>query len=638
MHLDTTRQIRRIVSVLFGLVALLALTSFGRHPLKATLDNSHVAIMTWAAAQPLQFGRDIISTYGPLGHLVTAIYSPKLFLPELAAHIAINIFYIIMLFVASSKLRPVRRWAFLVGSIVVASQNYQAMYLFMLVVMAWLAFAAPNRNRVLLVAALSFAAMASLIKGTFLFFVLAVMILGLGYLALRRELRLLIVTSLSFAIAFLTAWLVAGQHVSGILDYVSFSLEVIRGYPEAMSLAPRPAILAAGIAAFAAAGIQIAVALIRHRYEPPAWFISFVLVGALFLAWKLSYSRADAHTIELFYYGIIAMLALPIFYSQPPTPMARIFDWTGIIIMSACAIFVIRDQTSLSPARICRHILERVNSNITAITHPAAARGECEAVFRRDVQALQLPQIRQTIGEATVDVFGYEQAIAIANDLNYTPRPVAQGYAAGTHALIKINAAFYRSSRAPEFVIFKLQTIDSRVPTMDDAEALLLVAQNYRPILAENGYTLLQRQKGTALSNNEVKTREAGESAVGASISIPRGMIWCQLEVRQTLLGALITFLYQPPSVWVEFGSATRQLPHQRIVPMPAANGFLINPLLRSDRDFVEFVTGNYQELEISTLKILPSAKAKGLMRSQVRYRFSEVTMPNANENSALSQ
>ena len=308
-----------------------------------------------------------------------------------------------------------------------------------------------------------------------------------------------------------------------------------------------------------------------------------ILFAALFLTWKLSYSRADAHTIELFLYGIIAVLALPVFYSQPATGKARIFDWTGIIIMSACGLFVLRDQISLSPVRVCRQILARVNSNVSALMHPGTAREKCEAALRRDMEPLQLPQIRQTVGQATVDVFGYEQAIAIANNLNYAPRPVAQGYSAHTPALIKINSAFYRSSRAPEYVIFKLETIDARVPTLDDAETLLLVAQSYRPVLVENGYTLLQRRKGAGLSNNEAKAGDAGECVIGRSISIPRGVTWCQLNVHETFLGALISFLYQPPQMWLKFESPTRQLPRQRIVPMPAANGFLINPLLQSD-------------------------------------------------------
>ena len=78
------RRTKLIVTVLFGLAALFYLPLFKKDPLAATLDNSWVAVITWAAEKPLQFGRDIIFTYGPLGHLMYAIYLPRLFVPEIA--------------------------------------------------------------------------------------------------------------------------------------------------------------------------------------------------------------------------------------------------------------------------------------------------------------------------------------------------------------------------------------------------------------------------------------------------------------------------------------------------------------------------------------------------------------------------
>jgi hypothetical protein len=636
MHVAITRWIRRLAPVLFGLVLLLALTNLDRHPLTATLDSSHVAIGTFAAAKPLQFGRDIIFTYGPLGHLVNAIYSPKLFGPELAANIAINILFVIILWLFASKLPPLRRVAFLLVSFLAGFYSFPAMVLLMLVAAAWLAFAAPNQNRILLVSTIAFAAMATLIKGTFLFFAVALMTFGIIYLALRRETKLLLLTSLSFAIAFLASWFLSGQQFSGIPSYLSSSLEVMKGFPAAMTLVPRPAILVAGVIGLLFASIQIADALIRNRSEPRAWFISLVLWVALFLVWKSSYTRADAHTVELFYYGIAAVLALPIFYSRPALGAARILDWAIIVIVSACGIFVIRDQTSISPSQVCRDISRRMTLSIAAIAHPGSVREKCAAALRRDVEALQLPQIKQAIGQATVDVFGYEQAIAVANDLNYTPRSTPQGFSAFTAPLVKINSAFYTSAQAPEYVIFKLETLDSRFAPSDDAETLLLLAEDYRPVLVENGYTLLRRQKDAGPISNQSKIGSAGESSVGRSISVPRGVIWCELSVRETFLGALISFLYQPPQIWVEFETTTRQLTRQRIVPGPAANGFLINPFLQSDRDFVDLVNGNHGRLEIQALKVLPSSTA--LLHPDVRYRFSEIIMSDAGEKSPISR
>lgn len=634
MYLATARHIRRLMPVLFILALALSLTIPYRHPLTATLDSSHVAIETWAAAKPLQFGRDIILTYGPLGHLVNGIYSEKLFTSELAANIAINILYAVVLLVLSSKLPFARRLAFLLASFLAAFHSFQAMTLIMLVAMAWFAFAAPPQNRFLVVATLAFAGVGCLIKGTFLFFAATVMILGVIHLAFRRDLKQLLVAFATFTIAFLASWFLTGQYFSTIPAYLWSSLEVIRGYPAAMSLIPRPAILVAGIVGFLFAGLQVAGALVRHRSESRAWFMSIILCTALFLVWKLGYSRADAHTLELFYYGMTAVLALPIFYSRPAVGAARIVDWTAVAVMLACGIFVVRDQTSTSPLQISRQVYERLGLNLKAFVHPGSMRERCATAFHRDAQALQLPQIKQAIGGAAVDIFGYEQAIAIANDFNYTPRPTAQGFAAFTVPLIKLNSAFYRSARAPEYVIFKLETLDSRLPSTDDAETLLFLAKHYRPVLAENGYTLLRREKEPGPMEGR-KFSESGTSLIDRSISVPEGVTWCELRVHETFIGSLISFIYQPPQIWIEFENAGKQFKRLRIIPGPAANGFLINPLLQSDRDFVEFVGGNLQGREIKAFKVVsPSA---GRLRSEIDYRFSEITMAGGEKSTGGS-
>jgi hypothetical protein len=62
-----------IVTALFGLMALFYLPLFRIESLAATMDNSWIAVITGAAAKPLQFERQIIFTPGPLGHLMDAI-------------------------------------------------------------------------------------------------------------------------------------------------------------------------------------------------------------------------------------------------------------------------------------------------------------------------------------------------------------------------------------------------------------------------------------------------------------------------------------------------------------------------------------------------------------------------------------
>jgi len=617
---------RILVAAFLGAIAVLYLTPLHVPLPDSKLDTSWRWVINWAAAKPLQFGQDIIFTYGPLGHLLRDIYIPKLFLPNFVARTSINILFLVMLFVLSARLRVLRRIGFVLISILVAFYNMFAAYLFMIVVAAWLAFAAPDYNRVLLILGLVFMAVASLMKETYLILAFTIILLGLIYLIWRRDLNTFALAFLAFTSAFIAAWLFAGQRLSGIPAFFWSSFDIIRGYNSAMSTGPQPTVLALGLAGLILGNLQIAAALVRCRHERGAWFTSLLLAMALFSAWKLGYTRADgAHTTQFFLYGVMAVVALPIFYVKQTRTTARFVDYPTVIVTLACCVFVMHDQIKMSFSNIFLDARNRVAMNLKFIVHPASVRARFEQEYEQYVRAFVLPQIERIVGQDTTDVFGREQAVAICNHLNYTPRPIFQGYSVYTPFLSKTNASFYRSARAPKWVIFKLQTIDARIPALDDADSLLVLAVDYYPVLTENGYTLLER-KPDAPRSSEFRMVSAGEVALGDSISVPRGAIWCQLQVRETLLGKVIGFLFQLPKIRIEFEGLKDRLPPYRVVPLMAANGFLINPLLQTDLDFLNFLNGDYQEMEIRAVKIQPPVGAKKwFFQPRVTYRFSEI-------------
>lgn len=624
----------RIILVFLGLIAALCLAEFRKHPLQPTLDSSWAAVLTYAAARHLQFGRDIIFSYGPLGHLIQSIYSSKLFLTEVAANVAISVSYVAMLFVLSSRLGPTRRLCFVVGACFGALLSWQTMFQFFIVMSGWVAFEAGRPNRLLLIPALLFVAIAALVKATLLFFALLIVSCGLINLALRRNLGRFVLTFVLFTLLLLATWCLAGQNISNIPSYIASSFEILRGYSSAMSLPPRPIILALGVAAFVVAALQIASALVRHRNAQAAWYISIILFAALFLAWKLGFTRADAHTLDFFSYAVVSVLAIPVFYSGPATGKARAFDWTLILVVILCALFATRDQIAGPTTAIGPYLRDRLARNITTLLNLGRVSREYAESMRRDAKPLELPHIKELVGHDRVDVFGVEQAVAIANDLNYVPRPVFQPYTVYTPALVRINSQFYRSSRAPEYVIFKLTPIDSHAPAMEDPDVFLFLAQHYRPVLAENGYSLLRHEKETFSRLSEGKTPgPTGKSQLDQAVSVPSGTIWGELSIRRTFFGTLVGFLYQLPEVWIEFGREGRPPLRQRMIPALAAHGFLINPMLLNDQDFLEFARGNADTGQVQTATVRSSADLKWLIKREINYRFSEVASSPRDEN-----
>jgi hypothetical protein len=195
-----------------------------------------------------------------------------------------------------------------------------------------------------------------------------------------------------------------------------------------------------------------------------------------------------------------------------------------------------------------------------------------------------LPLVRAEVRQQTIDVLGYEQGIALLNDLNYTPRPVFQGYSAYTPALIKANTEFYSSVHAPDYVLFKYQTIDNRYPALDDAGVLKQLLFNYKPLFDEKNYSLWKRIQSAKpiLSASTLSESLAFDS----ERALPAGEqpLWLQLDIRQSLLGRALNLVYKPPLVTIRVTDGFGQRTSHRLIPSMSLSGFIINPYLKTSR------------------------------------------------------
>ena len=620
----TRQHLKRGAAFLLAALALCYLTDFGKAPVTASLDQSWIAVIAWAAKKPLQFGRDIIFTNGPLGYVLYPTNLALIYWPAFALKLAINSLLVAMLFILSETLHLLRRVALILTALVATYHNSQTSYVLMVVLAGWQIFAAPRPRRILQIASVGFLAVALLMKGTLLFLALFVVIEGWVVLAWRRKWNALAFTFAGFVTAFLGSWLLARQNFSNIPRYFATSWNLMQGYGEAMSIPPQATILAAGLTIMAFMSAQIVSALVHHPHERSAWFISLALMVALFLVWRMSFTRADIHTVQLSFYGIPAVLALPMLFRDGPCRIPPKIDYATLIVVLVCGGYVIHQATHFTPVLAYREAQHRLASTFVALVSPAQTYRKVVAASETEARNLALPQIRNAVGRSTVDVFGYEQAVAIANNLNYTPRPGIQSYCATTARLIKANAAFYRSARAPQYAICKLQTIDGHIPALDDAEALLILLADYEPVLAENRYTLLRRIEKPA--RVDIEPIRSGEAGFNESIPVPEGIVWCRLHLRPTLLGRLAAFVYQLPPVTVTVQPAKDTPATYRLIREPAAEGFLLNPFLTSDRTTVDFQDRKIGEA-IEAVAIGCSGRSNWLMKPRVSYEFAQVTI-----------
>jgi hypothetical protein len=110
-----------------------------------------------------------------------------------------------------------------------------------------------------------------------------------------------------------------------------------------------------------------------------------------------------------------------------------------------------------------------------------------------------------------MDVLDYDQTIAIYNKLNYQPQPVFQNYSTYTPALTQLNANFYHSDHAPNFVLLKMISIDEHLPIMNDSTAFYLITHHYKYVHTEKSFQLWQKTGEPLTANttpHQLETRD----------------------------------------------------------------------------------------------------------------------------------
>lgn len=618
---------RVLVCMLWALPAWVLLLRLDKFPLIPEPEVSWVAVMTAAAAGHWQFGKDIIFTYGPLAPLAYSTYSGQIYTLFFVTELLTKAAYVGLIFRLSQRLPLLRRVAFIVTVIFVSFLSWQAADLLAVAGVGVVLCSHARTDRRLGLPLLALPAVLALVKATFLFYSLAMLgAVSLCWL-LQKDWRRAVVAVGTFGLFFGGGWVLLGQHLSNLPAYLRGSLEITGGFTQAMSLPAQPAPLVLSLLAAAMLGSQSVLLLWRGRSSWRTNLPMFLLLGAgLLMAWKQAFVRADEHVIDWSYYAMAAVVAAPAFFIGQRTRGA-LTHWTCILAVIGLSCAAVQRQNPQRLQTDLANLPTRWKENLHVVLHPRedAAAARQQVVESR--QAYAMPLIRNAVGSRSVDVFCEEQAVAILNGLPYAPRPSFEGYSTYTPYLAGLNDNYYRSPGAPEYVIYKEQIIDGRLATSEESSLLLRLARDYEPVQVERGYLLFKRgaTPDNSLDPAAFPQVSSGVTKVGQALPLPPDTpLWCQLDMRENLLGKLMNFLYQEPPVSLELTSAKGGTIRRRVIPEMARIGFLINPVPESEHDFLLFAAGEPLEA-VQSIRVIADRWWQRLFQRRIGYRFCRV-------------
>lgn len=574
----------------FTLVFVSAFFLSGTRQPPMELDPSWHAALEYATAHHLQFGTQIVFTFGPLGFLSTRTSLGHL----VGARVAFAFFWSALVALAATavakRLPAWVRYALLAWLVVCTlSAGFDQTGFFVMACGTLLLLTDNPKQRWQAPIYVFAFIVLSLIKTSFLTAAIGSLALVVFCWTGQRKALRAFVLALATPAGLAACWMALGQSPSHLAPWFRHGLELQSGYSSAMNLVPKTSVLCAALTALALFVGAFIATIVRTRRGLPTWAVLITLAQYVFIAWKEGFTRSgDWHTFVFLWFlplGV-AFLFLVDLPSAPPASHRWVLN---IAFAAGMALCLVAAHFQI-PGLVWRQITDwpqRVTTNTRMIF--ATLRGRSHDLYAEcrdssNVPMLVLDGAKDVIGNESVDVMNYLLLAPVANGMNYQPRPVIQGFVAYTPALQGLNEEYFRSDVRPHFVMLCQEATDGRFPTLEDSGALNYVLNNYVPVARDGRFLVLQQRTADDPAFQLVHEESL---RFGEKLDLRpwgNGPLFMSVVIAPTLLGRAATFLYQPPPLYMRV--AMEQVEERyRIVPSMAEQPFLVNPLLNSNYD-----------------------------------------------------
>ncbi len=548
------------------------------------LDPSWVFAMNQAVAQGAVFGRDIIFTYGPYASIFTRTYHPAT-----DGLMVWSSLYLGLSFGLAGVLNfRGSRWYLQLLLLLALAGIVPALDLFRyypLLVGVYVFRSAANasagrlnslRRPLLLVALFGPFGLLPLIKGTLVILCLQIVALSVVLLASRREWKNAAVAGLSPLLSLPALWVLSGQPISALPRYFAEMIPIVSGYTEAMFSSGR----AVEIFLYTIAAAALLWVVFREvraaTVEKAVLWLMFATV--LFMAFKEGFVRHDAHAMASATLIVLAALLV-----------GSLCDFGRILYVPFIACFVwlcidahyVRTDTQRFLSSISSTYLSAWNG----LTTPAARRARLRHDFQKAIAKIKA-DVALPVLPGTTDIYSYDQSYLLASDNRWNPRPVIQSYSAYTPALVEKNRAHLTGKNAPDNLIFAVQQIDGRMPSLDDGASWPVILSNYEPAGSTSGFLVLRRRT----HNGQLSecALSAGKHSFGDVVNLPprSARVFAKVNISQSLLGKLANTLFKPSKLKITLNMEDGSQKTYRIVAGMAKTGFLISPLVENTNEF----------------------------------------------------
>jgi hypothetical protein len=170
--------------------------------------------------------------------------------------------------------------------------------------------------------------------------------------------------------------------------------------------------------------------------------------------------------------------------------------------------------------------------------------------------------------------------------------------------------------KSPDNVIFKVEPIDGRLPSLEDGPSWPVLIAKYQPMQRVTKFLIL-RKKIDVAQITESKKITSEQHIFGEKVNVPlrRQPILSEIEIRPTIMGRLANIFFKPDQLVITIELKNGIKRQYRIVSDMAKSGFLISPLIENTDNFAFlYFRNSYLEGKLVTSFSITSGEGKSIL------------------------
>jgi hypothetical protein len=573
----------------------------------AGLDTSWMMAMNQAVARHLVFGTDIVFTFGPYASIYTGLYHPAtdrlMILGSL--FLGLSYFALLVLLGKNQKIYPVFAFGLLLAGFLNSRDALLFSYPLLLALVVHGMTLPENHGMKLRLArslengaAALFAPLGllPLVKGSLLPICGATAALCCGMLWRSEKKFLASMAILATSASCVLFWVAADQPILALPKFFLSTRQIISGYTEAMAFPGDPWESVFYV-------LVSALVLATLTWTPGAprisrWFLGASYALFLFLAFKGGFVRHDPwHNVTA---GSAVLIAAALLLVVPGVRRSY------IPILFAALVWAYIGQTPVKKLAtyVPQNIWRTYDRSFRGVSNRLRT-GNLRREYEQHLAAIRssFPIDRMT---GTTDIYSFDQSWLLASENSWSPRPVVQSYSAYTPDLTRLNLLHLESPGAPDNIVFRVEPIDGRLPSLEDGLSWPALIDRYS-LMKLDGQSAYLRKRATnetraLLSESDVST---GAHQLGEEVPLPdtSGPLFASMEITPTFLGRIRAALYKPPQLNISLRLRDGQVVQYRAISEMMKTDFLLSPLVKSTEDFALFASGGTKYLGANQVK-----------------------------------